>query len=113
MDEKIEIDVPLLQHLIQYNNIDVTCPNNMNQTHCLPMIRLFKVLREYKKILLRLTEPSRTVLYDKQLQYISNDQYHKIFVQTAKSIPKLSSNDLEILVNHIPDCSNFMMMSKK
>eukprot|EP01084_Bolivina_argentea_P024998 46522_1 len=113
MDEKIEIDeFESIQHLIQNKNIDVTCPNNMNQTHCLPMIRLFKVLREYNVSLQRLLGLIDTPLRPDSIR-ISNNQYQTIFVECAKSIGKLSNDAFKILVNYIPDYRNFLKMSRK
>eukprot|EP01084_Bolivina_argentea_P054193 99408_1 len=98
-DNQYDLD-HTIQSVITNQKLDLSCPYSNNQEPCQSVIRLLKQLKIYKKWLNTVSkvtngkdDVNKTITVD-IIKYITDDVYRNEFIHCAKSVNKITENDI-------------------
>eukprot|EP01084_Bolivina_argentea_P214974 364928_1 len=123
-EKKDEID-NIIQSALKSEKFNLTCPNRNDTQICPSILKLAKQMLQYKKWLDIIYKKTKDGSIDETTQVniektISNDTYKYIFFECAKSIPKITENNMKLLENifndnaqNVAQIKQFLQMGKK
>eukprot|EP01084_Bolivina_argentea_P294497 506720_1 len=105
-----------LLNIAAAKQIDLACSCRNDSQPCLSMLRLSKQLTKYKEWLQNNhnNDINKTIEVD-ILTFVDNEAYKTIFVDNAKSIPKIESEQMKVLISdqNIVSLQEFCRMNRK